>query len=725
MCSKILDLFRLPAFHQSSLVELGTVAEVITEECAAHARIFNRNALIGYPGHHQHPESIQLSLLKKPGGTSIQIFTDSTIWQPFELVKCASRPNHTGRGRVLDSNWIDPNLIKSWKERCDKDHGEHCWDPASIDGSRLSQYPIWLVDTWRRCLVPANSGRRYVALSYVWGQKKCLMTMSTNIEQLQLDNALNSERFCSDIPETIKNAMRVVDIILERYLWVDSLCIVQDDHSTRQTQLNNMSAIFAKACVTIIAAQGSNAEYGLRGFREFSRPRELDQEVWALTKGEKLIERQFSDPDTLEKDSPWYKRSWTFQEHLNSRRRLFFEADTVRWECDHAVWYEDVHETESSPSHVPLKAQWTYITRYQFKVAVPFPNLRGYGELVSVYNHKDLSHPEDATAAFAGVTTQLSRTYSSGFNCGLPEMFFDVALLWQPWRTVKRRISTGTRSTNSCLPSWSWAGWQGEVDPWTWESGCDYIKDIKLDVACQTSRRTISVVQWYSSDRTCSERRVISSNWMTFKACPRSLKELLKDGWSRHEYQTSKHRDLEDGLAQGSHFYYTHQSFPSHHFWYPIPLRDPRAEPIIRHPAPLLFTHTCRAWFRIGSRISGSWLVCVPIRDTNGAWVGILRMPNEETLTSIRPEKVGTNVESPPLEFIALSRGYADGSRKEEPGLDEWLLEERPTTTALYEFYNVMWIEWENGIAYRRALGRILRDVWESQKLEWVDITLG
>lgn len=492
-------------------------------------------------------------------------------------------------------------------------------------------------------------------------------------------------------------------------------------------QLNNMSAIYAQACATIIAAQGSSAEYGLRGFRDFSRPRELDQEIWRLTKGEKLIERQFSQPDTLEKDSPWYNRCWTFQEYLYSRRRLIFEADTVRWECDHAVWYEDVYEMDSSPAYVPLRKQWTYITRYQFELAVPFPNFSGYGKLVSAYNNRDLTHAEDAVAAFAGVTTQLSRIYSGGFNCGLPEIFFDVALLWQPWRTVERRISSGVRSTNSCLPSWSWAGWQGEVDPWTWESGCDYVKGREPGDGCQTSRRTIPIIQWYSSDRTRSERRPIFSNWLTFKTYPRGPEKLLPDGWSRHEHHLDRYGDLEDGLAphQGSRFYYTHRLFPLGQFWYPIPLRVQETEPIVPHPAPLLFTRTCRAWFRIGSRVSGVWFLCVPIRGANGAWVGILRVPNEETLASVRLEKAGTIPESRPLEFIALSRGYADGSRKEEPGLDEWLLEERPATKGLYEFYNVMWIEWENGIAYRRALGRILRDVWEGQKLEWVDVTLG
>jgi hypothetical protein len=51
-------------------------------------------------------------------------------------------------------------------------------------------------------------------------------------------------------------------------------------------------------------------------------------------------------------------------------------------------------------------------------------------------------------------------------------------------------------------------------------------------------------------------------------------------------------------------------------------------------------------------------------------------------------------------------------------------LRDFPCTSSRYEFYNVLRIEWENGIAYRRAFGRVLKDVWESQPLEWVDVNL-
>lgn len=41
-----------------------------------------------------------------------------------------------------------------------------------------------------------------------------------------------------------------------------------------------------------------------------------------------------------------------------------------------------------------------------------------------------------------------------------------------------------------------------------------------------------------------------------------------------------------------------------------------------------------------------------------------------------------------------------------------------------YHFYNVLWVEREDGICYRKAVGRVMKDAWERQDLQLVDITL-
>ena len=76
-------------------------------------------------------------------------------------------------------------------------------------------------------------------------------------------------------------------------------------------------------------------------------------------------------------------------------------------------------------------------------------------------------------------------------------------------------------------------------------------------------------------------------------------------------------------------------------------------------------------------------------------------------------------------ELIALSLATVVNSGDYLAILDEWKLPERPRDSVLYQFYYVMWIEWERGIAYRKAVGTVYKPVWEHQVREDVDIILG
>jgi hypothetical protein len=57
--------------------------------------------------------------------------------------------------------------------------------------------------------------------------------------------------------------------------------------------------------------------------------------------------------------------------------------------------------------------------------------------------------------------------------------------------------------------------------------------------------------------------------------------------------------------------------------------------------------------------------------------------------------------------------------------LPEWDHPERPKDTPLYEYINVLWIEWRSDVAYRKSVGRVLKRIWEDLELEWIDVTLG
>jgi hypothetical protein len=91
-----------------------------------------------------------------------------------------------------------------------------------------------------------------------------------------------------------------------------------------------------------------------------------------------------------------------------------------------------------------------------------------------------MSLEEDVERAFAGITTILSSTFMVGFLYGLPQLFFDATLLWQPRGNMKRRRPQRITHLSTAIPSWSWMGWKGPIDPLSWALAYDYFHEKKL-----------------------------------------------------------------------------------------------------------------------------------------------------------------------------------------------------------------------------------------------------
>jgi hypothetical protein len=144
------------------------------------------------------------------------------------------------------------------------------------------------------------------------------------------------------------------------------------------------------------------------------------------------------------------------------------------------------------------------------------------------------------------------------------------------------------------------------------------------------------------------------------------------------------------------------------------------------------------AWLRLCSTPKDARSVfAASLHDKSDSWVGIIRLNPKEELSE--PE-----IRKEVYEFISISLGKVpivsdlnvtlpalppdSVFRKEFGGrvLEEWdLIIERHRSSAFYEFYNVLWIERCNGVAYRKGLGRVMKDAWERQDLEEIKITLG
>lgn len=134
------------------------------------------------------------------------------------------------------------------------------------------------------------------------------------------------------------------------------------------------------------------------------------------------------------------------------------------WVCGHCTWKEELEVHSKFSEHDDSKGVVLSENRVVLGNMPGWPDLEYWSDLVESYNTRSLTFESDALDAFAGVAEALTHVFPGGFYCGLPEMFFDIALLWQPRSRVRRRNGRAKESGAGSLPSWSWAGWASEID---------------------------------------------------------------------------------------------------------------------------------------------------------------------------------------------------------------------------------------------------------------------
>lgn len=119
------------------------------------------------------------------------------------------------------------------------------------------------------CIVNLPKDCEYVVLSYVWGKTAQLRLLRENYESLTQPFALRA--LLDTLPRTIADATTLVRQLGERFLWVDSLYIIQDSPEDLAVQIQHMNIVYGCASLTIVAAAGSGSDAGLPGLRPNSR----------------------------------------------------------------------------------------------------------------------------------------------------------------------------------------------------------------------------------------------------------------------------------------------------------------------------------------------------------------------------------------------------------------------------------------------------------------------
>jgi hypothetical protein len=168
----------------------------------------------------------------------------------------------------VDRDHADLTLCRKWLDLCDDHHSGSLGQCFSRKTSReFLRECLRLIDVDKKKIVKGSLDRtRYVALSYVWGEDRMKWEMPRTRKAAVRADKSGEEiiELPKVLPRTIRDAIEVTRVIGYHYLWVDSLCIIQDDEEDRDLQINMMDEIYSNADLTIAAGSGTScSEYSV------------------------------------------------------------------------------------------------------------------------------------------------------------------------------------------------------------------------------------------------------------------------------------------------------------------------------------------------------------------------------------------------------------------------------------------------------------------------------
>ncbi|KAI1324283.1 heterokaryon incompatibility protein-domain-containing protein [Xylariaceae sp. FL0255] len=342
---------------------------------------------------------------------------------------------------------------------CQTDHDKHFLPPRLL---RVDPRGIVLVETRD---MPSNSS--YVALSYCWGLSQSLCTTKATIGRYK-------NLIASDIlPAVIKDAVVVTQALSEQYIWIDRLCIQQDDADDWTTHAGIMDSIYENADITIAAVSSSNVDEPFLGATsiELRRERPSIEVPWVndsadLTEqvrirvwskyglihipggiGEREAPTRTGEPRA---HIPLDSRGWTFQERFLAKRSIRYEPNQIVFECKTAQYME---KFPRDPLALP-----------DWKATKPKIEVGDWQRAIRSYTERTLTYTEDRPAAISGLASRYQRLLNLPYMAGLWRNDFIISQIrwtintdpltikdWCPWYT-----GFGDGKAVPGSPTWSW-----------------------------------------------------------------------------------------------------------------------------------------------------------------------------------------------------------------------------------------------------------------------------
>jgi hypothetical protein len=295
----------------------------------------------------------------------------------------------------------------------------------------------------------------YTTLSHRWGQAKFLQLTRHNVEEFHRKIPID------ELPQTFREAILVSKALQVRYLWIDSLCIVQDDASDWAFEASQMRMVYSNSHCNISASHAEDSTKGL--FRDRDPHALCNTEVnistssyYSSKKAQQVyvLANDYIIADSMN-DSPLSKRGWVLQERILAPRVLHFARDQIILECRTCVAcelhnagahneYRRFSTSSMKPNHAfwkKDKASWYEKWRYW----------------IQQYSGMSLTYPSDKLAAISGIAKMVQSVVRDEYVAGMWRKDLSSQLIWG------NGVGSTVRPSIYSAPSWSWASVEGHT----------------------------------------------------------------------------------------------------------------------------------------------------------------------------------------------------------------------------------------------------------------------
>jgi hypothetical protein len=347
----------------------------------------------------------------------------------------------------------DGALPLDWLKQCNRDHlkcrteTNSTFKPTRLLDVGSTALPELRLRDGTQCSGP------YATLSYCWGKKSQNRTMKSTLKASMI--GLDISSLC----KTMHEAVITTRNLQIQYLWIDALCIIQDDPLDWEREALSMSKVYAQSAITIAATSSSDSDGGLFFHRP---PAPTAQLLWTFSDGSPPERVNFRSPSgtsrktLLHENSPLHKRGWVLQERLLSKRTLHFATGRLYWDCQEVAVEEGTTRCYMRDSFNEYAPQ---VANRRIAYAGPRAQWALYEvwvQTVQDYTRMHLTYRTDRLPALAGLAKIYAQASNDRYIAGCWQKNLHLYLLWRSELPL-------TDSSAPLQPSWSWVSYDGPV----------------------------------------------------------------------------------------------------------------------------------------------------------------------------------------------------------------------------------------------------------------------